>query len=231
MVKRVLGLCLLVAVVNAASYPNPITDDELVSVVTSSIDPFFYKVGSEVGTDKVQYVYSCRPLWALSPEDLCRRGLSSSHLDNPTALFFQTNLWKSSCASICIPAGGCFSIVWTNDCPQSARLLRTADCTLSSFSRGFNVTVPGTSSVLWLDTLYAKVHRPRRVKLFGATAIDSSKPSTPCEQNWTTIFPSWYYWQDQFGSDELLCDRYGTIDTTSFTADWWHQSEENPSDY
>ena len=47
--------CLLfaIAVVSAANYPNPITDDEMVSVVTSSIDPFFYKVGSEVGTDKV----------------------------------------------------------------------------------------------------------------------------------------------------------------------------------
>lgn len=53
-------MCLLLAVVavSAANYPNPITDDELVSVVTSSIDPFFYKVGSEVGTDKVS---SCIP--------------------------------------------------------------------------------------------------------------------------------------------------------------------------
>ena len=45
-------VCLAVV---SASYPNPITDDELESVVTSSIDPFFYKVGSEVGTDKVSY--------------------------------------------------------------------------------------------------------------------------------------------------------------------------------
>ena len=36
-----------------AGYPNPITDDEYVSVVTSSIDPVFYKIASEVGTDKV----------------------------------------------------------------------------------------------------------------------------------------------------------------------------------
>ncbi len=42
-----------IAVVSA-NYPLPITDDELESVVTSSIDPFFYKVGSEVGTDKVR---------------------------------------------------------------------------------------------------------------------------------------------------------------------------------
>jgi len=38
----------------SASYPNPITDDEMVSVITKSIDPFFYQVASEVGTDKVR---------------------------------------------------------------------------------------------------------------------------------------------------------------------------------
>ena len=48
-----LSLGLLGCVLVSANYPNPITDDELVSVVTSSIDPFFYKAGSEVGTDKV----------------------------------------------------------------------------------------------------------------------------------------------------------------------------------
>ena len=47
----VLGLaCLSVA---AANYPNPIVDTELESVITSSIDPLFYKLASEVGTDKV----------------------------------------------------------------------------------------------------------------------------------------------------------------------------------
>ena len=46
-------VALSVAVVSA-NYPLPITEDELESVVTSSIDPFFYKVGSEVGTDKVR---------------------------------------------------------------------------------------------------------------------------------------------------------------------------------
>ena len=46
------ALTLSIAVVSA-NYPLPITDDEMESVVTSSIDPFFYKVGSEVGTDKV----------------------------------------------------------------------------------------------------------------------------------------------------------------------------------
>jgi cephalosporin hydroxylase len=54
------ALCLATA---SASYPNPITDDELVSVITKSIDPFFYQVASEVGTDKVwdhryDFIYS-----------------------------------------------------------------------------------------------------------------------------------------------------------------------------
>ena len=43
-------VCLATA---SAAYPNPITDDEMVSVITKSIDPFFYQVASEVGTDKV----------------------------------------------------------------------------------------------------------------------------------------------------------------------------------
>jgi hypothetical protein len=45
------AFCLATA---SASYPNPITDDEMVSVITSSIDPYFYQVASEVGTDKVR---------------------------------------------------------------------------------------------------------------------------------------------------------------------------------
>lgn len=49
-----LTLNLLGFAVVLAAYPNPITDDELVSVVTSSIDGYFYKVGSDVGTDKVR---------------------------------------------------------------------------------------------------------------------------------------------------------------------------------
>lgn len=52
-----LGLVLCALAFSAAAlagYPNPITDDEFVSVVTSSIDPVFYKIASEVGTDKVR---------------------------------------------------------------------------------------------------------------------------------------------------------------------------------
>ena len=44
-------VCLATA---SAAWPNPITDDEMVSVITKSIDPFFYQVASEVGTDKVR---------------------------------------------------------------------------------------------------------------------------------------------------------------------------------
>ena len=57
------ALVALVLVQACAAYPNPITDDEYVSVVTSSMDPAFYKYATEVNTDKTwdhsyQYIYS-----------------------------------------------------------------------------------------------------------------------------------------------------------------------------
>jgi hypothetical protein len=37
----------------SALYPLPITKDELISVITSSNDPYFYEAASKAGTDKV----------------------------------------------------------------------------------------------------------------------------------------------------------------------------------
>lgn len=51
--KVALVVALACVAAASANFPNPITDDEFVSVVTSSIDPVFYKIASEVGTDKV----------------------------------------------------------------------------------------------------------------------------------------------------------------------------------
>ena len=89
--KRV-GLCLLLAAVavSAASYPNPITDDELVSVVTSSIDPFFYKVGSEVGTDKV----SKSKNFCLFSQDLVLRTSRDSFFALSTCTLPSTAVWS-----------------------------------------------------------------------------------------------------------------------------------------
>lgn len=67
-----LTVCILGIATVSAAYPNPITDDELVSVVTSSIDGYFYKVGSDVGTDKVSNTVESDSNFPRPVGDLCK---------------------------------------------------------------------------------------------------------------------------------------------------------------